>query len=39
MYNSRQHLHLRFRRRFLGICAFMKSDTPQKSTAKAEENG
>jgi hypothetical protein len=39
MYNSRQHLHLRFRRRFLGLSVFMEPDTPRNSPTKAEENG
>jgi hypothetical protein len=38
MYNCPQHLHLRFRRRFLGFCAFMEPDTPRNSPTKAEEN-
>ena len=39
MYNSRQHLHLRFRRRFLGYWAFMEEDPPRNAPGLAEEKG
>jgi hypothetical protein len=39
MYNSWQHEHLRFRRRFRGYLAFMEPNAPRKPQGAGDQNG